>query len=97
VGWGPSLGRLLTGPRNLASPRLNAFSYWVYLAGGLLLYVGLFTNTGPDAGWLDYVPLSGPAFSPGKRVDIWAQMITFTEISSLAVAVNLITTIFKHR
>ncbi|MEA2600321.1 MAG: cytochrome c oxidase subunit [Acidobacteriota bacterium] len=97
LGLGTYLVPLMIGTRNLAFPRLNAFSYWVYLAGGLLLYVGLFTNTGPDAGWFAYVPLSGPGFSPGKRVDIWAQMITFTEISSLAVAVNLITTIFKHR
>ena len=97
MGLGTYLVPLMLGTRNLAFPRLNAFSYWVYLAGGLLLYAGLFTNTGPDAGWFAYVPLSGPAFSPGKRVDIWAQMITFTEISSLAVAVNLITTIFKHR
>ena len=97
LGMGTYLVPLMIGTRNLAFPRLNAFSYWVYVAGGLLLYAGLFTNTGPDAGWFAYVPLSGPAFSPGKRVDIWAQMITFTEISSLAVAVNLITTIFKHR
>src|SRR5947199_997508 len=96
LGMGTYLVPLMIGTRNLAFPRLNAFSYWVYVAGGLLLYAGLFTNTGPDAGWFAYVPLSGPAFSPGKRVDIWAQMITFTEISSLAVAVNLITTIFKH-
>jgi cytochrome c oxidase subunit I+III len=97
LGLGTYLVPLMIGTRNLAFPRLNAFSYWIYLIGGLLLYVGLFTNTGPDAGWFAYVPLSGPAFSPGKRVDVWAQMITFTEISSLAVAVNLITTIFKHR
>ena len=87
----------MVGTRNLAFPRLNAFSYYVYLIGGLFLYTAFFLNTGPDAGWFAYVPLSGPQFSPGKRVDVWAQMITFTEISSLAVAVNLITTIFKQR
>jgi cytochrome c oxidase subunit I+III len=97
LGMGTYLVPLMIGTRNLAFPRLNAFSYWVYLSGGLLLYAGLLSNTGPDAGWFAYVPLSGPQFSPGKRVDIWAQMITFTEISSLAVAVNLITTIFKQR
>ena len=43
------------------------------------------------------MPLSGPEYSPGKRVDVWAQMITFTEISALAVAVELIVTIFKQR
>jgi cytochrome c oxidase subunit I+III len=52
---------------------------------------------GPDAGWFAYVPLSGPEYSPGKRVDVWAQMITFTEISALSGSVNMIATIFKLR
>ena len=97
LGLGIYLVPLMIGTRNLAFPRLNAFSYWIYLTGGLLLYAGLLSNTGPDAGWFAYVPLAGPQFSPGKRVDIWAQMITFTEISSHAVAINLIATIFKQR
>ena len=73
---------LMVGNRNICFPRLNAYSYYVYVVGGLLLYAGLFTNTGPDAGWFAYVPLSGPDFTPGKRSDIWAQMITFTELSA---------------
>jgi cytochrome c oxidase subunit 1 len=97
LGLGVYLVPLMVGTRNLAFPRLNAFSYYVYLIGGLLLYGAFFLNTGPDTGWFSYVPLAGPEYSPGKRVDVWAQMITFTEISGLAVAVNLITTIFKHR
>jgi cytochrome c oxidase subunit I+III len=97
LGLATYLVPLMVGTRNLAFPRLNAFSYYVYLIGGLFLYTAFFLNTGPDAGWFAYVPLSGPQFSPGKRVDVWAQMITFTEISSLAVAINLITTIFKQR
>jgi cytochrome c oxidase subunit I+III len=88
---------LMVGNRNICFPRLNAYSYYVYLAGGLLLYAGLFTNTRPDAGWFAYVPLSGPDFTPGKRSDIWAQMITFTELSALAVAVEVIITTFKMR
>ena len=88
---------LMVGNRNICFPRLNAYSYYVYLAGGLLLYAGLFTNTGPDVGWFAYVPLSGPDFTPGKRSDIWAQMITFTELSALAVAVEVIITTFKMR
>ncbi|HMI84190.1 MAG TPA: cbb3-type cytochrome c oxidase subunit I, partial [Polyangiaceae bacterium] len=88
---------LMLGTRNLAFPRLGAFAYWSYLIGGILLYVGLFTNTGPDAGWFAYTPLSGPAYSPGKRMDVWAQLITFTELSALAGAVNLIATILKLR
>jgi cytochrome c oxidase subunit I+III len=88
---------LMLGSRNAAFPRLNAYGYYVYLIGGVLLYVAFATNTGPDAGWFAYVPLSGPDYGVGKRVDIWAQMITFTEISALAGAVNTIVTIFKHR
>jgi cytochrome c oxidase subunit I+III len=88
---------LMIGTRNVAFPRLNALGYWMYLFGGVLLYVAFFYNTGPDTGWFAYVPLSGPEYSPGKRVDIWAQMITFTEIAALIGAVEIITTVFKQR
>ncbi len=88
---------LMVGARNVAYPRMNAFGYWVYLIGCLLLYAGLFTNTGPDAGWFSYVPLAGPEYSPGKRSDVWAQTITFTEIAGLIAAVEIIVTVFKHR
>ena len=46
---------------------MNAFGYWIYLAGGLFLYVASLLNIGPDAGWFAYPPLAGPQFSPGKR------------------------------
>src|SRR5436189_5243993 len=88
---------LLVGTRNVAFPRLNAFGYFIYLIGGILLYAALFLNTGPDTGWFSYVPLSGPQYSSGKRVDIWAQMITLTEISALVGGVQIITTVFKQR
>jgi cytochrome c oxidase subunit 1 len=88
---------LMIGTRNVAFPRLNALGYWMYLFGGVLLYVAFFYNTGPDAGWFAYVPLAGPQYSPGKRVDIWAQMITFTEIAALIGAVEIITTVLKQR
>jgi cytochrome c oxidase subunit 1 len=97
LGMGIYFVPLQLGTRNVVFPRLNAFGYWVFLIAGLFLFTGLFTNTGPDAGWFAYTPLSGPQFSPGKRVDIWAQMITFSEISSLVTAVNLIVTTFKCR
>src|ERR1700749_1918775 len=58
----------MLGTRNIAFPRLNAFGYWVYLFGGIMLYVAFFLNVGPDAGWFSYVPLAGPEYSPGKRV-----------------------------
>jgi cytochrome c oxidase subunit I len=88
---------LMLGTRNMAFARLNAFSYWMYLFGGIMLWVAFALNVGPDAGWFAYTPLSGPEFSPGKRVDIWAQMITFTEVAGLAAAVVMATTILKQR
>jgi cytochrome c oxidase subunit 1 len=88
---------LMLGTRAVAFPRLNAFSYWVYLFGGAMLWIAFFVNTGPDAGWFSYVPLAGPQYGIGKRSDIWAQMITYTELSGLAVAVVTITTVFKMR
>jgi len=88
---------LMLGTRNIAFPRLNAFSYWVYLSGGIFLWASFMLKVGPDVGWFAYTPLSGPDFSPGKRVDVWAQMITFTEVSALAVAVEIIVTTFKQR
>jgi cytochrome c oxidase subunit I+III len=88
---------MMIGTRNVAFPRLNAYGYFVYLTGGLLLYTTFFLRFGADAGWFAYVPLSGPEFSPGKRVDVWAQMITFTELASLVAAVEFIVTVFKLR
>jgi len=88
---------LMVGARSIAFPRMNAFAYWLYLFGGLMLYIAFALNIGPDAGWFTYVPLAGPDFSPGKRVDFWAQLITFTEFSGLLEAVIVITTVFKLR
>jgi cytochrome c oxidase subunit 1 len=88
---------LMVGTRNIAFPRLNAFSYYVYLFGGALIWIAFMLNVGADVGWFAYVPLSGPEYSPGKRADIWAQMITFTELSALAVAVEIVVTVLKQR
>ena len=88
---------LALGTRALAFPRLNAFAYYMFLFGGTMIYVAFFLNMAPDTGWFTYVPLAGPEFSPGKRVDVWAQLVNFTEISALAVAVQIIVTIFKQR
>jgi cytochrome c oxidase subunit I+III len=88
---------LMVGTREVAYPRLNAFGYWTFLIGGLFLFVALYADTGPDTGWFAYVPLSGPEYAPGKRVDVWAQVVTFTEIAALVSAVEMIVTIFKMR
>ncbi|HEY0420140.1 MAG TPA: cbb3-type cytochrome c oxidase subunit I, partial [Acetobacteraceae bacterium] len=67
---------LMLGTRNVAFPRLNAFGYWVFLTGGLFLFISFYLNIGPDAGWFAYTPLSGPEYSAGKRMDVWAQVVT---------------------
>lgn len=88
---------LMLGQRALAFPRLVAFSFWLYLGGVLMLWIAHAFGITPDLGWFEYPPLSGPAYSPGHRVDIWAQMITFTEVAALAASVNITATILKMR
>jgi len=88
---------LMVGARNIAFPRLNAFSYWIFLFGGLMFFAAFLLNTGPEAGWFSYVPLAGPDYSPGKRTDFWAQLITFTELSALVVSIEIIVTALKMR
>lgn len=88
---------LMVGARTVAFPRLNAFGYWSYLVGVVFMYVAVLSNAGPDAGWFAYTPLSGSAYSHGHGVDVWAQVVTFTEIAGLVAAVNIIVTTFKLR
>ncbi len=88
---------LMIGTRNVAFPKLNLFGYYTYLFGGAFLYIMFLLNTGPDVGWFAYVPLSGPEFAPGKRADVWAQLITYTELAGLVGAVELVATILKLR
>ena len=96
-GFGIYLVPLMIGTRNVAFPRLLNFSYYLYLVGGLCLFGGLACNMGPDMGWFAYAPLAGPQYSPGHRMDLWSQMVTCVEISGMAAAVEIITTIFKQR
>ncbi len=88
---------LMLGQRALAFPRLAAFSYWLYLGGVLMLWVPHAFGVTPDLGWFEYPPLSGPGYSPGHRADIWAQMITFTEVAALSASVNIAATVLKMR
>jgi cytochrome c oxidase subunit 1 len=88
---------LMVGTRNMSFPRLTAFSYYVYLGGGLFLWTCHFLGFGPDDGWFNYVPLSGPQYGIGKHSDVWAQTVSFTEVAALAVAVALTTTVLKQR
>jgi cytochrome c oxidase subunit 1 len=93
-GMGIYLVPLMVGTRNVAFPRLLNFAYYVYLSAGLLLWGGLLMNTGPDMGWFSYVPLAGPEYGTGKRMDVWSQTVTAVEISTLASAIEIIVTVF---
>ena len=63
--FGNYLVPLMIGARDMAFPRLNALSYWLFLASGLFLYTGVFSGHAPNAGWFDYVPLALKRYNPG--------------------------------
>ncbi len=88
---------LQIGARDVAFPRLNAFSYWVYLLGGIFITVPIFFGMAPDGGWFGYAPLSTRAFSPEHNMDFWVLGLQILGISSLAAAFNFITTIINMR
>jgi cytochrome c oxidase subunit 1/cytochrome c oxidase subunit I+III len=95
--FGNYLVPLMIGARDMAFPRLNAFSYWVFLASGCFVYVGLFIGQSPQAGWFNYVPLALKPFSPGLGIDFYAFGLLFNTVSTTSTAINLVTTIFKLR
>src|SRR5436853_3062869 len=69
AGFGNYILPLQLGTRDMAFPRLNAFSYWIFLFGGLMMYAGFANGTAPDGGWFAYAPLTDSLFSPGKGMD----------------------------
>ncbi len=98
AGFGNYLVPLMIGARDVAFPRLNAFSYWMYLLGGIVLYSSFFAKGGPaKSGWTAYVPLSELQFSPGHGQDLWILSLHVLAISSFAGAVNFIATIHNMR
>jgi cytochrome c oxidase subunit 1 len=95
---------LMIGARDMAFPRLNAFGYWMFLFGGLLLYFSYLAAPGlagagsaPDVGWFAYAPLTGRAFSRGHSTDYWILSVLISGIGSSASALNVIVTIVTMR
>ena len=88
---------LMIGARAISFPRLNAFGYFMYLFGGITIFVAFALNAGPEAGWTAYVPLASSDFSAGKRTDIWSQMINFTEVAALCVAAEVVASFMVTR
>ncbi|MBV8236253.1 MAG: cytochrome c oxidase subunit I, partial [Acidimicrobiia bacterium] len=88
---------LQLGTRDMAFPRLNAFSYWIFVLSGFFFYASFLIGKPPDGGWFGYVPLTDKAFSPGVNLDFWGLAIVFVGISTTVGAVNFIVTTFKMR
>ena len=88
---------LQIGARDVAFPRLNAFSYWTFLAGALMLKLSWFLGGAPNAGWFGYAPITGAAYSPGQGIDFWILSLQILGVASLAAAFNFIVTIVNMR
>ncbi len=87
---------LMIGARDMAFPRLNALSFWLFLAGGIVFYASIFW-TPPEAGWVSVVPLAESQFSPSGGQDAWIYLIHLTGLSSLLGAINFYVTIANMR
>jgi cytochrome c oxidase subunit I+III len=96
-GFSNYLWPLLLGSRDMAYPRLNALSYWLYLAAGVFLYTSLPLGAMPNAGWFDYVPIASREFAPGLNIDFYALTLLLLAVSTTVGAINFITTLFKTR
>ena len=96
-GFSNYLWPLLLGSRDMAFPRLNAFSYWVYLASGSFIYTSFALGAAPDDGWFNYVPYANREYNPGINIDFFALAQIFLGISTIAGAINFIVTTFRTR
>ena len=103
-GFGNYLIPLMIGARDMAFPRLNAFSFWVAAFGGFLLYFsylganGLYgAGSAPDVGWWAYAPLTARAFSPGHSTDYWTLAILLSGVGSIGTALNIVATVLCMR
>jgi cytochrome c oxidase subunit 1 len=103
-GFGNYLVPLMIGARDLAFPRLNAFGFWIFLFGGLLLHFSFLGGEGlygggaaPAIGWFAYAPLTERAFTPGNATDYWNLALLVAGVGTIATAVNMVTTIATMR
>jgi len=88
---------LQIGARDVAFPRMNAFSYWVFLLGGLFMNFSWIIGAAPNGGWFGYAPLTTMQYSQGLNIDFWVIGLQILGVSSLAAAFNFITTIINMR
>jgi cytochrome c oxidase subunit I len=103
-GFANYLVPLMIGARDMAFPRLNAFSFWISAFAGPLLYYSFMAGTGPagtgsapDVGWFAYAPLTERAFSPGHTMDYWTVSLLLSGVGSIGTAINILATVFCMR
>src|SRR3989441_6895508 len=103
-GFANYLVPLMIGARDMAFPRLNAFSFWLMALGGFLLYFSFLGGNGlygagnaPDVGWWAYAPLTARAFSPGHSSDYWTLSLLVSGFGSIGTAINILATILCLR
>src|SRR5947209_2056505 len=96
-GFGVYMVPLMIGSREMAFPRLNAFTYWGFVAAGVFMYSSFLIGRSPDGGWFGYTPLTDKAFSPGPNIDFYALGLIFLGLASTGAAINFITTILNVR
>ncbi|MDA0597565.1 MAG: cytochrome c oxidase subunit I [Chloroflexi bacterium] len=88
---------LQIGARDVAFPRLNALSFWVFLFGSLLINFSWITGNAPNGGWFGYAPLSGATFNPGLGMTYWVVGLNVLGLASIAAGLNFIVTILNMR
>ncbi|HEY5106767.1 MAG TPA: cbb3-type cytochrome c oxidase subunit I [Caulobacteraceae bacterium] len=97
TGFSNFLWPLLFGSRDMAFPRLNALSYWIYLASGLFIYAGFVTGNGANDGWFNYVPYASKAYDPGINIDVYALGLILLGISTTVGSANFVVTFLRTR
>jgi cytochrome c oxidase subunit 1 len=97
IGMANYLVPLMIGARDMAFPRLNALSYWLFLFGGLLLYFSFLAGAVPDAMWFMYAPLTEKPYTMAAGPDYWAAGLLVSSVGTIATSINLIATILLLR
>ena len=96
-GFSNFLWPLMLGSRDMAFPRLNAFSYWVYLFSGIFMCASFLVGRTPDAGWFNYVPYSSRRYDPGIGIDIYALGMVFYGVSTTVGSINFVVTLLRNK
>jgi len=96
-GFSNYLWPLLLGARDMALPRLNALSYWIYLCAGIFLYAAFAFGFGPNDGWFNYVPLAARAYNAGPNIDFYALGMILLGISTTVGSINFVVTFLRMR